>query len=406
MTSDRLDEYFVGEAGDYLDQLRTLLTGSSWPDARELVRLATGVRGSTRMAGADEISTLAGALEDAARALDDGHLAPSDEILAAIRETESDLRYLLAAIPEWSADQSDRVHRCLDRWSAVTGEPERPVVVSISDPLLNETDTGVVGPAGHTPEDRPVLPIGALLYEPSPPSAIPISALFHDAPDEESSALAAGSPSPGADEPLGEGVVVPIEALGFDDPDEATAAVPIEALLLDATIPSEPLAEPPVVPIASLLSEETDEIAVVPVESLLVDEESLLVDEDGEDAVVPIENLLASESDDLSVTPLAAPSGVAPEMPEIAEDPTAGDDFGDTTFESREDPSPASLVDPVPIESLLLRGDSAIRQAIAMRDAIERAAHDLSAESNTLPDLVTELFELLELSLVADSPEA
>lgn len=405
MTSDRLDEYFVGEAGDYLDQLRTLLTGSSWPDARELVRLATGVRGSTRMAGADEISTLAGALEDAARALDDGHLAPSDEILAAIRETESDLRYLLAAIPEWSADQSDRVHRCLDRWSAVTGEPERPVV-SISDPLLNEADTGVVGPAGHTPEDRPVLPIGALLYEPSPPSAIPISTLFHDAPDEESSALAAGSPSPGAVEQLEEGVVVPIEALGFDDPDEATAAVPIEALLLDATIPSEPLAEPPVVPIASLLSEETDEIAVVPVESLLVDEESLLVDEDGEDAVVPIESLLASESDDLSVTPLAAPAGVALGMPGIVEDPTAGDDFGVKTFESREDPSPASLVDLVPIESLLLRGDSAIRQALAMRDAIERAAHDPSAESNTLPDLVTELFELLELSLVADPPEA
>lgn len=405
MTSDRLDEYFVGEAGDYLDQLRALLTGSNWPDARELVRLATGVRGSTRMAGADEISTLAGALEDAARALDDGHLAPSDEILAAIRETESDLRYLLAAIPDWSADQSDRVHRCLDRWSAVTGEPERPVV-SIGDPLLNEADTGVVGPAGHTPEDLPVLPIGALLYEPSPPPAIPISALFHDAPDEESSALANGSPSPRTDEPLGEGAVVSIEALGYDDPDEATTAVPIEALLLDATIPSEPLAEPPVVPIASLLSEETDELAVVPVESLLVDEESLLVDEDGEDAVVPIESLLASESDDLSVTPLAAPAGVALGMPGIVEDPTAGDDFGVKTFESREDPSPASLVDLVPIESLLLRGDSAIRQALAMRDAIERAAHDPSAESNTLPDLVTELFELLELSLVADPPEA
>ena len=72
--SQPLNEYFVQEAGEYLDELDALLARSGTPDAAEFFRLARGVRGSAQIAGAQPVAQVAEGLEDAARALRDGAL--------------------------------------------------------------------------------------------------------------------------------------------------------------------------------------------------------------------------------------------------------------------------------------------------------------------------------------------
>lgn len=60
----------------------------------------------------------------------------------------------------------------------------------------------------------------------------------------------------------------------------------------------------------------------------------------------------------------------------------------------------------VPIEFLLLRGQAAIREAIALRPAFESIAREQNASDRGLPDLVAELFDLLELGSVSEVQDA
>src|ERR1043166_1758382 len=67
-------EFFVLEAGEYVEQLDGLLVagGASGPDAAAVQRLARALRGTATMAKLPSFADLAGALERVGRSLADG----------------------------------------------------------------------------------------------------------------------------------------------------------------------------------------------------------------------------------------------------------------------------------------------------------------------------------------------
>lgn len=62
-------------------------------------------------------------------------------------------------------------------------------------------------------------------------------------------------------------------------------------------------------------------------------------------------------------------------------------------------PTAAALPEPIPIESLLLERDDALREALAMRDPIERAIREVPGAEVELGATLRELFELLEIAV-------
>jgi chemotaxis protein histidine kinase CheA len=63
---------------------------------------------------------------------------------------------------------------------------------------------------------------------------------------------------------------------------------------------------------------------------------------------------------------------------------------------------PSDDTEVVPIESLLFRGESALREALAMRPVIEALIPEGGEASRTLRQELTELFDLVELGLPAE----
>ncbi|HET7232765.1 MAG TPA: Hpt domain-containing protein, partial [Longimicrobium sp.] len=148
--SQPLNEYFVQESGEYLDELDALLARPAAPDAVEFFRLARGVRGSAQLAGAQAVARVAEGLEDAARALRDGSLAWSDEVRGRAQETAADLRSLVTASGHWGPDDERRAQAAAERWDGVGGARRRGAAAEgrpagqIYDFLRRELE-GVVG---------------------------------------------------------------------------------------------------------------------------------------------------------------------------------------------------------------------------------------------------------------------
>lgn len=95
--SKRLNDFLAREAGDYLERVSRLLTSSAAPEVDELLRLARGVRGSARMAGAGEIAGIAERLEREARELAGGASAWSEEARERCLRLAAEMESLLHA---------------------------------------------------------------------------------------------------------------------------------------------------------------------------------------------------------------------------------------------------------------------------------------------------------------------
>jgi chemotaxis protein histidine kinase CheA len=128
--SQRLNEYFASEAAEYLDQLDRLLALTGPPDQQQVLRLATGVRGSAQMAQAETIAGVAQRLEDAARAIVSRNVSWSEEIRHLARQTVADLQLLLRAVNRWGREEERRVREAIERWDELEGvtQPEAGVV--------------------------------------------------------------------------------------------------------------------------------------------------------------------------------------------------------------------------------------------------------------------------------------
>lgn len=191
--SQRLNDYFVNEAGEYLEQLeRLLLLREEVPDAEQLVRLARGVRGSARMAGAETFASVAERLEDAARSVATRNIVWSEEIRELVLQTTRDLQILLRALNRWGPSEEARVRAALERWDEREGD------------LRLESSTAA-------------------------PAVVPISTLFYD--DEGPHMIHV----PGGEDAAGEGIsgeeAVPIESLLLRGPAAAEAALALRPRL-------------------------------------------------------------------------------------------------------------------------------------------------------------------------------
>jgi HPt (histidine-containing phosphotransfer) domain-containing protein len=130
-------DFFVLEAGEYIEQLDTVLgaAGESGPEIQPLARAARALRGSATMARQQGISDLAAALERVARALSSpSTLTWNAGVSAALVATVDDLRLLLRNVRSWSPADDARVrgrtaelHRLVPPPATTTTPPAQPL---------------------------------------------------------------------------------------------------------------------------------------------------------------------------------------------------------------------------------------------------------------------------------------
>jgi HPt (histidine-containing phosphotransfer) domain-containing protein len=180
--SQKLNEYFVGEAGEYLAELERQLAGTA-ADLDQVVRLATGVRGAVAMAGAESVARLAGRLESAARSALRGESAWDEVVSSLARNTVGELQALTASIIHWGTDQEETVNRAIDRWEDLPNQPpSRPQAVPIESLLFDDEARPLAEQAQPTQDATAAVPIESLLYAgesgPAPSVAVPIESLL------------------------------------------------------------------------------------------------------------------------------------------------------------------------------------------------------------------------------------
>jgi chemotaxis protein histidine kinase CheA len=190
--SQRLNEYFVREAGEYLEQVAVMLGENGAPDSEQLVRLSRGVRGSVQMAGAGGLALVTEKLESSARALHGGQALWSEQFRTLFLDTIAEVKSLLGAVEEWSDAERERVRSLLARWES------------------NERAPAVEVAAGSGEAESRVVPISSLFYDDAGPHVIAAAAAKAD------SGAGAGQDS----------------AAGQDSTDGADGNVPIDSLLL------------------------------------------------------------------------------------------------------------------------------------------------------------------------------
>jgi hypothetical protein len=162
--SQRLNEYFAEEAADYLQQLDAILSAPIPPDPIRFLRLTTGVRGSTQMAGADDIASLAGQFEGTARAFHDGDLAWTDEIRDLARMTVREIHQLVHLIDRWGATEAGRIADLRGLWDDLrhrSQEPAQPESVAIESLYYDDAGPHILDAEPAIAAE--VVPIGTLL---------------------------------------------------------------------------------------------------------------------------------------------------------------------------------------------------------------------------------------------------
>ncbi|CAN5810706.1 hypothetical protein BH23GEM6_BH23GEM6_17490 [soil metagenome] len=196
--SQRLNDYFVREAGEYLEQLARLLSSRNQrPDSEQLVRLTRGIRGSAQMAGAGGLAPLSERLEIAARSYHGQSVQWSDRLRQLFTDSANELRTLLGAGSEWSDEERARVRLLLARWDSGDREAN-------DDPSSGDDEITVV-------------PISSLFFDDAGPHVI-------TAPRDRGSLA-------GSDQAQTTDDAVPIESLLLRGPAAARAAISLRPKL-------------------------------------------------------------------------------------------------------------------------------------------------------------------------------
>jgi|GEM_PF-5859938 len=151
--SQRLNDYFVREAGEYLEQMTRLLSSTAQrPDSEQLVRLTRGIRGSAQMAGAGGLAPLSERLEIAARAYHGQSVQWSDRLRQLFMDSANELRVMLGSVSDWSDEERARIRLLLARWDSSERE---------------KGDDGIQGD-----EEIAVVPISSLFFDDAGPHVI------------------------------------------------------------------------------------------------------------------------------------------------------------------------------------------------------------------------------------------
>jgi len=119
-------EFFVLEAGEYLERLATLVAKTDGPKPDELVRYARALRGSALMASQPDFAGAAGGLEAVARAYRDGTLSWSADVRESGAQAVEQLKSLLRHAPQWSSGDTAEAERIARNLGRLAGQPAPP----------------------------------------------------------------------------------------------------------------------------------------------------------------------------------------------------------------------------------------------------------------------------------------
>lgn len=132
-----VDDFFILEAGEYLDRLATLAGGDAAPGGEELVRFTRALRGSALMANQPAIARAASGLEQLVRAYRDGRRQWDHDTGPLTRDAIDVLRTLVDRVRTWTPEDTARAERlALLLENAGAGAAKGPPAVT---PVANET---------------------------------------------------------------------------------------------------------------------------------------------------------------------------------------------------------------------------------------------------------------------------
>ena len=106
-----VDDFFILEAGEYLDRLATLAGGPAAPVPDELVRFTRALRGSALMANQPAIARSASGLEQLVRAYRDGRRDWEHDAGPLTRDAIGILRSLVERVRAWTPEDTARAER-------------------------------------------------------------------------------------------------------------------------------------------------------------------------------------------------------------------------------------------------------------------------------------------------------
>jgi HPt (histidine-containing phosphotransfer) domain-containing protein len=132
-----IDDFFVIEAGDYLDRLGALAANAMPPGADELVRFSRALRGSALMANQQAIARAAAGLERLLRSYRDGRRSWDGDLTGLVREAIDMLRTLVEQVRSWTPDDTARAERLALQLEGAAGAGIR--AASEAAPAASET---------------------------------------------------------------------------------------------------------------------------------------------------------------------------------------------------------------------------------------------------------------------------
>lgn len=108
-------DFFVLEAGEYVDQLDGLVSRApgSGPDPDQLQKVARALRGSATMAKLSSFADLASGLEGVGRALRSGSAKWDERLKSVLTATIDDFKILVRAVRSWSPNEDQLAMRRL-----------------------------------------------------------------------------------------------------------------------------------------------------------------------------------------------------------------------------------------------------------------------------------------------------
>ena len=127
-------EFFAMEAGEYLERLDALVSGSGVPDPPEFQRLTRALRGAALMANQHAIAQAAGALEQLARTVREGQRPWGEATRQLATRAVDDLKIFVRRIQNWTDDDTAKARDLAAQLEAITGRPSRPVRKSVAGP--------------------------------------------------------------------------------------------------------------------------------------------------------------------------------------------------------------------------------------------------------------------------------
>jgi len=134
-----VNEFFVLEAGEYLDRLAALVSAAEPPPAEELLRATRALRGSALMASQAPIARAAAGLEALARALRDGRRSWDPAMARMTADAVAELRTYLGRLARWSDADTGAAEALARQLEGAAGSVPRPAP---APPSTAVTDTG------------------------------------------------------------------------------------------------------------------------------------------------------------------------------------------------------------------------------------------------------------------------